>query len=130
MSENKYKKVVDGLIKGAIEAKRLGTSLESVGKAAAGMLDFQSSINDEMEASVLFKLIVVAERFSRITLKFCLFSSFKVLLTLFKTSSKELMVFFTCSPTGDNSFIKSPSKLVAGAVFIVSPDFINNVLFP
>ena len=45
---------VDGLIKGAIEAKRLGTSLESVGKAAAGMLDFQSSINDEMEASVLF----------------------------------------------------------------------------
>ena len=45
---------VDALIKGAIEAKRLGTSLESVGKAAAGMLDFQSSINDEMEASVLF----------------------------------------------------------------------------
>ena len=45
---------VDGLIKGAIEAKRLGTSLESVGKAAAGLLDFQSSINDEMEASVLF----------------------------------------------------------------------------
>ena len=45
---------VDSLIKGAIEAKRLGTSLESVGKAAAGMLDFQTSINDEMEASVLF----------------------------------------------------------------------------
>ena len=45
---------VDALIKGAIEAKRLGTSLESVGKAAAGMLDFQTSINDEMEASVLF----------------------------------------------------------------------------
>lgn len=45
---------VDALIKGAIEAKRLGTSLEAVGKAAAGMLDFQSSINDEMEASVLF----------------------------------------------------------------------------
>ena len=45
---------VDGLIKGAIEAKRLGTSLEAVGKAAAGFLDFQSSVNDEMEASVLF----------------------------------------------------------------------------
>lgn len=45
---------VDGLIKGAIEAKRLGTTLESVGKAAAGFLDFQSSVNDEMEASVLF----------------------------------------------------------------------------
>ena len=45
---------VDSLIKGAIEAKRLGTSLEAVGKAAAGMLDFQTSINDEMEASVLF----------------------------------------------------------------------------
>jgi hypothetical protein len=45
---------VDALIKGAIEAKRLGTSLEAVGRAAAGMLDFQSSINDEMEASVLF----------------------------------------------------------------------------
>ena len=36
---------VDGLIKGAIEAKRLGTTLESVGKAAAGFLDFQSSVN-------------------------------------------------------------------------------------
>lgn len=45
---------VDNLIKGAIEAKRLGTSLEAVGKAAAGVLDFQNSINDEMEASVLF----------------------------------------------------------------------------
>ena len=45
---------VDALIKGAIEAKRLGTSLEAVGRAAAGLLDFQSSINDEMEASVLF----------------------------------------------------------------------------
>lgn len=45
---------VDSLIKGAIEAKRLGTSLEAVGRAAAGVLDFQSSINDEMEASVLF----------------------------------------------------------------------------
>ena len=45
---------VDALIKGAIEAKRLGTSLELVGKAAAGLLDFQTSINDEMEASVLF----------------------------------------------------------------------------
>jgi hypothetical protein len=45
---------VDALIKGAIEAKRLGTSLELVGKAAAGMLDFQTSISDEMEASVLF----------------------------------------------------------------------------
>ena len=45
---------VDGLIKGAIEAKRLGTTLEAVGKAAAGFLDFQSSVNDEMEASVLF----------------------------------------------------------------------------
>ena len=45
---------VDALIKGAIEAKRLGTSLEAVGRAAAGVLDFQNSINDEMEASVLF----------------------------------------------------------------------------
>jgi hypothetical protein len=45
---------VDNLIKGAIEARRLGTSLEAVGKAAAGVLDFQNSINDEMEASVLF----------------------------------------------------------------------------
>lgn len=45
---------VDALIKGAIEAKRLGTSLEAVGRAAAGVLDFQNSVNDEMEASVLF----------------------------------------------------------------------------
>lgn len=45
---------VDALIKAGIEAKRLGTTLESVGRAAAAVLDFQTSISDEMEASVLF----------------------------------------------------------------------------
>ena len=31
------------------------------------------------------------------------------------------MVFLICSPIGERVFIKSPNKLVAGAVFNVSP---------
>ena len=45
---------VDSLVKGAVEARRLGLELKDVGAAADKFLDFQSSINSEMEASVLF----------------------------------------------------------------------------
>lgn len=45
---------VDALVKGAIEARRLGLELKDVGAAADKFLDFQTSINSEMEASVLF----------------------------------------------------------------------------
>jgi len=45
---------VDALIKGAIEARRLGLELKDVAAAADKFLDFQTSINSEMEASVLF----------------------------------------------------------------------------
>jgi hypothetical protein len=44
---------VNALIKASVEARRLGTSLESVGNSASKLLDFQTSISDEMEASVL-----------------------------------------------------------------------------
>lgn len=44
---------VDALIKGAVEARRLGIELKDVGAAADKFLDFQTSINSEMEASVL-----------------------------------------------------------------------------
>jgi hypothetical protein len=45
---------VDALVKGAIEARRLGVELKDVAAAADKFLDFQTSINSEMEASVLF----------------------------------------------------------------------------
>lgn len=45
---------VDALVKGAIEARRLGLELKDVGASADKFLDFQTSINSEMEASVLF----------------------------------------------------------------------------
>jgi len=41
------------LIKATVEARRMGTSLASVGKSANSLLNFTQSINDEMEASVL-----------------------------------------------------------------------------
>lgn len=44
---------VTALIKASVEAMRLGTTLNNVGSAASKLLDFQTSINDEMEASVL-----------------------------------------------------------------------------
>ena len=45
---------VDALIKGAIEARRLGVELKDIAASADKFLDFQTSINSEMEASVLF----------------------------------------------------------------------------
>lgn len=41
------------LIKTTVEARRMGLSLESMAKTADGLLDFNSSVNAEMEASVL-----------------------------------------------------------------------------
>lgn len=41
------------LIKTTVEARRMGLSLESIAKTADGLLDFNSSVNAEMEASVL-----------------------------------------------------------------------------
>lgn len=41
------------LILATIEARRLGTSIESIVKSAKGMVNFQDSITSEMEASVL-----------------------------------------------------------------------------
>lgn len=41
------------MMKTAIEARRLGTTLESMSKSARGLLNFQDSINSEMEASAL-----------------------------------------------------------------------------
>ena len=42
------------LVKATVEARRLGMELATVGSAAAKLLDFNSSISSEMEASVLF----------------------------------------------------------------------------
>jgi len=41
------------LLRTAVEARRLGTTLESMTKSARGMLNFQESINAEMELSAL-----------------------------------------------------------------------------
>jgi hypothetical protein len=41
------------LIKTTVEARRMGLSLESIAKTSEGLLDFNSSVNAEMEASVL-----------------------------------------------------------------------------
>ena len=41
------------MIKAAVEARRMGTSIESATKTASGLLDFTQNVKDEMEASVL-----------------------------------------------------------------------------
>jgi hypothetical protein len=46
-------KSVDNLIKGAVQARQMGTTLQNMANSAKKMLDFQTSIADEMEASVL-----------------------------------------------------------------------------
>jgi hypothetical protein len=44
---------VPELIKASVEARRLGTDINAVGAAASRLLDFQASVGEEMEASVL-----------------------------------------------------------------------------
>jgi hypothetical protein len=41
------------LMRAAVEARRLGTSLESIANSARGMLDYQTSMTSELEASAL-----------------------------------------------------------------------------
>lgn len=41
------------MIKAAVEARRMGTSIESATKTASGLLNFTQNVKDEMEASVL-----------------------------------------------------------------------------
>lgn len=43
----------ENLVKGAIQARQMGTTLQNMANSAKKMLDFQTSIADEMEASVL-----------------------------------------------------------------------------
>ena len=43
----------DNLAKAAIQANKLGLSLKDIGSVAEGLLDFQSSLNKEIEASIL-----------------------------------------------------------------------------
>ena len=43
----------ENLIKASIQAQKLGTNLSTVGQIAEGLLDFESSITKELEASVL-----------------------------------------------------------------------------
>ena len=42
------------LASGAVHARRMGSSIEDVASAASKLLDFESSINAEMEASTMF----------------------------------------------------------------------------
>ena len=46
-------KTADNLVKGAIQARQMGTTLQNMANSAKKMLDFQTSIADEMESSVL-----------------------------------------------------------------------------
>ena len=41
------------LMRASVEARRLGTTIKSIAESARGMLDYQSSINSELEASAL-----------------------------------------------------------------------------
>ena len=43
----------ENIAKAAIMATKLGTNLDTVGKVAEGLLDFQSSLNKEIEASII-----------------------------------------------------------------------------
>ena len=43
----------DNLAKAAIQANKLGLSLKDIGQVAEGILDFEGSLNKELEASVI-----------------------------------------------------------------------------
>ena len=43
----------EGLMRAAVQARKLGTNLDAVARSMEGMLDFESSLNAEMTASVM-----------------------------------------------------------------------------
>jgi hypothetical protein len=77
------------LIKAAVEAKRMGTTLESSASSATKLLSFTSSVKDEMEASVLLGEAINLQRARELSYRRDLAGLNKEILKVLKETNFE-----------------------------------------
>lgn len=95
------------LVKGAIEARQMGTTLQNMANSAKKMLDFQSSIADEMEASVLLGRDVNFEQARNLAYRKDIVGANKAILDIAKKVDFDAM-----DPYQAEAFAKASGKSV------------------
>lgn len=95
------------LVKGAIEARKMGTSLQNMANSAKRMLDFQTSITDEMEASVLLGRDVNFEQARNLAYRKDIVGANKAILDVAKKINFDAM-----DPYQAEAFAKASGKSV------------------
>lgn len=95
------------IIKTAVEARRLGTELNKMADASSKLLDFQNSVNAEMEASVLIGQSINLQEARRKAYQGDLVGSTEEILKLSKSVNFEKLDYFQMQ-----SFAKATGRSV------------------
>ena len=101
-------KSVVNLIKGTVEAKQMGTSFVKMVDTAKKLLDFNTSINDEMEASVLLGRDINFQRARELAFRKDVIGVNREILRI-----AQSMDFDAMDPFQAESFAKASGKTVA-----------------
>jgi hypothetical protein len=101
-------KSVVNLIKGTVEAKQMGTSFVKMVDTAKKLLDFNVSINDEMEASVLLGRDINFQRARELAFRKNVIDANREILRI-----AQSMDFDAMDPFQAESFAKASGKTVA-----------------
>ena len=101
-------KSVVNLIKGTVEAKQMGTTFQKMVDTAKKLLDFNTSINDEMEASVLLGRDINFQRARELSFRKDVIGANREILRI-----AQSMDFDAMDPFQAESFAKASGKTVA-----------------
>jgi len=101
-------KSVVNLIKGTVEAKQMGTSFVKMVDTAKKLLEFNTSINDEMEASVLLGRDINFQRARELAFRKNVIDANREILRI-----AQSMDFDAMDPFQAESFAKASGKTVA-----------------
>ena len=101
-------KSVVNLIKGTVEAKQMGTTFQKMVDTAKKLLDFNTSINDEMEASVLLGRDINFQRARELSFRKDVIGANREILRI-----AQSMNFDAMDPFQAESFAKASGKTVA-----------------
>lgn len=100
-------KSVVNLIKGTVEAKQMGTTLKNMAETTKKLLDFNNSINDEMEASVLLGRDINFQRARELAFRKDVIGANREILKI-----AQSMDFDAMEPFQAESFAKASGKTV------------------
>lgn len=108
---------VVNLIKGTVEARLMGTTFNKMADTAKKLLDFNSSINDEIEASVLLGTNVTFQRARELTFQKNILGANKEILRIAKSMNFDAM-----DPFQAEAFAKASGKTVAELQEMIQAD--------